>query len=150
MPPQAPSKQFEFTGTPGSFFSMFAIAVLSLLIPIAGLALSFNRQSSWFVSNIKINGRRLAYKANFSEVLVLLLVGILLTVLTIGIYLFWFVPKMYSFVAGHTSYEDEAPVATALPTTPAQPIANPNVAPKPPTGSTPPAPSPTPPTNLIQ
>lgn len=153
MPPQEPTKKFEFTGSAGSFFTMYVLAVLFLLIPIVGFVFSFNKQTSWMVGNIKVNGRQLAYKASFGEVFVLLLVGLLLTVLTLGIYTFWFVPKVYRFVADHTGYADEAPATTSLPTTPAQPLSNPNATPTPPAATIPPStgsgPS-SPPANLVQ
>lgn len=110
MPPQNTPKHFAFTGTPGSFAVMYIVALLLMIIPFVGFAFSFNYQNKWLLKNIKIDGRNLAYNAGFGEVWVLLFVGIILTVLTFGIYTFWFTPKLYRFVLAHTSYADEVAV----------------------------------------
>lgn len=146
MPPQATNKQFEFVGTAGSFFGMYILSLLLMFVPFVGFVFAFNNQNAWLMKNIKVNGRTLAYKAEFGEVFVLMLVGILLAVVTFGIYIFWFVPKLYRFVADHTSYADEAapaPVAPAADPTPVAAEAFPTTPTVEPT-------APTSPTNLVQ
>lgn len=147
MPPQTANKQFEFTGNASSFFVMYLVVALLSFIPLVGFAFAFNYQNKWLATNIKVQNRQLTYQATLGEVWVMLVVGLLLTMVTFGIYIFWFVPKVYRFVLDHVHFADEipaAPVTTALPTTPAQPVANPPVAPTPPTNTVPPS------SNLVQ
>ncbi len=146
MQPETPAgKQFEFTGSAGSFFINYLVSNLLSIIPFVGFALGFNYQASWFAANAKVNGKKLAYKAGFGEVWVLLFVGILLTVLTLGIYFFWFAPKVCRFVADHLTIANEAapasPAPAAVTETEPTPIAVSDV--------TPPA-APTPPAGLVQ
>lgn len=161
MPPQSADKPFEFTGSASGFFVMTLVSTLMQLIPFVGFAMAFNYQNEWMVKNTKMNGQNLTYKAELGETWVMLFVGILLIILTLGIYLFWFAPKVYRFVFDHVTVGDPAEVpssATSLPTTPAQPVADPTVS----QNATPQAitpdtsasdgttPSSTPPTNPVQ
>ena len=63
MPPQTIEKQFEFTGSAGSFFVTYLVTILASLVPIIGWAWAFNYQTNWFVSNTKINGKKVSYRA---------------------------------------------------------------------------------------
>ncbi len=145
MPPQTLTKHFEFTGTPGAFFVNFFVSVLMIYIPFVGFAMSFNYRNKWLANNIKIDGRPLSYSAKLGETWVMLIVGLLLTMVTFGIYIFWFGPKVYRYIFDHTTYADEVTIAVAAPVTTAPPeamatpmeVATPQVAP-------------TPPTNLVQ
>lgn len=62
--------------------------------------------NGWIVENTEVNGRKLRYEAGYGETLGFLLLGILLIFITLGIYNFWFVPKIYRFVMEHTRYAD--------------------------------------------
>ena len=134
MPPQASSKHFEFTGNASGFFVAWIVVYFTsatvILIP-----LGFNFFVEWFVKNIKVDGRSLSYKAGFGESFVFLLVSVILLMLTIGIYGFWFAPKLYRYIADHTTYADEvstAPLAAAVPApapTPATDVTPPPAAP---------------------
>lgn len=141
MPPQNSNKVLEFTGNAGGFFVMYLVSMLLYLIPLVGFAMSFNYSVKWMAENTKVNGRGLGYKATLGETWVMLFVGILLTVITFGIYIFWFGPKMYRFVYDHVNYADEMGMASTMPAAPA---------PMPATDVTPPS-APTPPTaTLVQ
>ena len=124
MPPQTVEKQFEFTGSAGGFFIMFLITGIVSIIPILGWGWAFNYQNKWITENVKINGKKVVYKAGLGEAIVLLLVGVILTLITFGIYTFWFVPKTYRFIASHCSFETDTPATPepmAAPTPEAQP-----------------------------
>lgn len=141
MPPQTTSKNFEFTGTAGSFFGMYILSLLLMFVPFVGFVFAFNNQNSWLMKNIKIKGRALYYKAEFGETFVMMLVGLLLVAVTFGIYIFWYVPKVYRFILDHTTYADEAPAGPVAASSPS-PTSTPT------TPSTPPAS--TPPAGLVQ
>lgn len=149
MPPQTANKQFEFTATPGSTFIMILVSSLLYYVPLVGFAFAFNNQAEWFAKNTKINGQAVTYKAEFSETWVIMFVGILLTLVTFGIYLFWFIPKLYRFAFDHMTLGDVSVAvpssASALPSTPA-PVVDATAA-VPATSSTE---GTTPPTNLVQ
>lgn len=162
MPPQTATKPFEFTAGAGSTFVMILVSTLLYYVPFVGFAFAFNYQADWFAKNTKINGQTVTYKAGFGETWVMMFVGILLTLLTLGIYVFWFIPKVYRFAFDHMTLGDapaEVPSsATSLPTTPAQPVADPTVAPSDTTETVTPeapasdnsTPSSTPPSNTVQ
>lgn len=151
QPETTTNKHFEFTGTAGSYFAANLIYILLILVPIVGIAMGFNYWCGWMAKNIKVEGRTLLYKAGLGEAWVMLFVGILLTLITFGIYIFWFFPKLYRFIYGHTTYADEVTTSPAVATAPIAPTevaapAVPTIVPF--TDVTPSAP--TPPTNLVQ
>lgn len=117
------NKSFDFIGTPGGFFITLILTSLLQLIPIAGAVLGMNMMYGWMADNSLVSGRKVVYKAEFMETLVFLLVNVLLVMVTLGIYFFWFAPKMYKFVANHVSFADEAatpaaPMQAAVPQAP--------------------------------
>lgn len=136
MPPQNTNKPLAFVGTPSGFFVMYLVGYLLMLVPLVGFAFSFNYMMKWLVANFKVNGQDLQYEASFGETWVMLFVGFLLTLLTVGIYIFWFVPKVYRYVCDHVTVAGTAtamapsPVATpptdtmppAAPTAPTGPL----------------------------
>lgn len=126
------NKTFEFHGTPGQYFVVFIVTLISAYIPIFGWPFGFNYGNKWIADNLTINGRKVKYEAGYGETLVFLLKNILLLIVTFGIYSFWFVPKQYRYILSHASYADEVSAATpAGPVMPVDPIAP--VAPMPPT-----------------
>ena len=142
MPPQTSTKPLEFTATAGNYFVLLLVSGLLFYVPIIGIAFAFNYGGTFFAKYVKVNGRGLNYKAEVGETWVMLFVGLLLTVITLGIYMFWFAPKTIRFLYDHLSYADEAvaaPVTSAPPEATASPMAD-----------TTPAIAPTPPTTLVQ
>ena len=118
MTNQKTNTAITFSGTPSSFFVMYVICLVLSLIPFVGIALAFNYQTNWLIKNLQIEGRTLIYKAELGEKFMLMFVGILLTVLTVGIYTFWFVPKVYHFIVEHTAFVDQiAPQSVVDPQT---------------------------------
>jgi len=134
------AKPLEFKGTAGGYFVLTILSIVLTYIPVFGWAYLLNYASGWFADNTLVNGKKVAYKAGYGESLKFMFIYGLLTVVTCGIYLFWFVPKMYRYIADHTHYVDEVaatqpvevPVApapvnivdTATPATPVDPAAS--------------------------
>lgn len=106
-------KSFEFNGTAGGYFVVFLVTLIGAYIPIFGWPFAFNFAANWIADNSKVNGKGLKYSAGYGETLVFLLINILLVIITLGIYTFWFVPKMYRYVAAHLSFVGEVPAAAS-------------------------------------
>lgn len=107
-------KPLEFHATAGAYFILTIISMILAYIPIFGWALLVNYSGDWVAKRTIVNGRKIGFKADYIETLKFVFVGSLLLIITFGIYSFWFVPKMYTYVADHVYYED-APVAAANP-----------------------------------
>lgn len=147
MPPQNTNKPLAFDAGPGDVFVVYLISGLMYLIPFVGFAMSFNYSAKWMAEHTTLNGRKLTYSAKLGETWVLLFVSVLLLMITFGIYILWFMPKLYRFVYDHVDYADQAamgpspmPVDSGMPSSPA---------PAPVTDVTPPS-APTPPAGLVQ
>ncbi|HSX06631.1 MAG TPA: DUF898 family protein [Candidatus Saccharimonadia bacterium] len=129
------AKPLEFKGTASGYFVLALVSIVLAYIPILGWAFLLNYASAWFADNTLVNGKKVAYKATYSESLMFMLVNGLLLIVTLGIYLFWFMPKMYRYVVDHTQYVGEVgaaqPVATEpvaapamqAPVSPVEPVA---------------------------
>jgi uncharacterized membrane protein YjgN (DUF898 family) len=126
-------KQFQFRGTAGGFFVASVITTLAAYIPIFGLPISMNYFINWIAENSLINGKEIKYTAEYGETLKFLIVGVLLIIVTFGIYAFWFGPKTYRFVADHLSFID----AMATPFTPATGMPISPISPAPPSAMPP-------------
>jgi uncharacterized membrane protein YjgN (DUF898 family) len=136
------NKTFEFHGTPGQYFVVFLVTLISAYIPIFGWPFGFNYGNKWIADNLTINGRKVKYQAGYGETLVFLLKNILLLIVTFGIYSFWFVPKSYRYILAHSSYADETPAPTVeVPGMPANPDVTMSIEPSVPTAPTPIAPA---------
>lgn len=116
-------KALQFEGKAGGYFVVFLVTWIMSYIPFLGWAFAFNYVANWIVENTTVSGKKLSYDAKYGETLVFILVNVLLLIVTLGIYVFWFVPKMYRYVMDHVSYAGEAsgPVAAA-PTPAATPV----------------------------
>jgi uncharacterized membrane protein YjgN (DUF898 family) len=141
---QGSQKPLEFHGKAGSFFVIFILTLILTYIPLIGWVISFNLMNNWVAKNGTINGRKVKYTATFGQTFVFMLVNLLLVIITLGIYLFWFIPKEYRFIADHIVYDDAsapaaAPVAPTLPSSPSSPAELSVPAPTDPTAPQPPA-----------
>jgi len=114
------SKQFEFQGTAGEYFVVVIISSLMQIVPVFGFALSMNYTYSWLADHTLIQGKKVKYSATFWETFKFMFVNILLVLITFGIYVFWFVPKMYRYIAEHVSFVDQ-PMAAPAPMAPPMP-----------------------------
>jgi hypothetical protein len=118
-------KPLHFHAGAGSVFVQLLVSELIWFVPIVGFAWSFNYSAAWAAKNTTIDGRKLVYKAGLGETWKFLFVQILLLIITLGIYTFWYLPKVYNYVYDHMSYDDAAAPAIADNTAPAMPPAQP-------------------------
>jgi uncharacterized membrane protein YjgN (DUF898 family) len=132
------NKPLQFNGTAGGYFVVFLVTLVLTYIPLLGWAYLLNFTCGWLADNTTVNGKKVVFKAGYGESLMFVFINSLLLLITLGIYSFWFVPKMYRYFTDHVSYDD----GTSLSPTPVVPVA-----PIPPVNPTPPA-APTPPTTL--
>jgi Bacterial protein of unknown function (DUF898). len=95
---------FEFHGKPGNYFVVFLVTAITSYIPIFGWPIAMNYGLAWIADNTTIGGKQIKYSAGYGETLKFLLLNMLLLIVTLGIYVFWFVPKQYRFIAAHTSF----------------------------------------------
>jgi len=117
------AKPLDFKGTAGGYFVLVLISIVLAYIPVLGWAYLLNYAADWFAENTLVNGRKVAYKAGYGETLKFMFLNSLLLVVTLGIYMFWFAPKMYRYIAEHTHYLDET--IASQPPIAAEPVAAP-------------------------
>ncbi len=119
------TKPLEFHGTAGGYFLLAIVSIIFMYIPFFGWAFLLNYASGWFADSTMVNGRKVRYQASYGESLKFVFVNALLILITLGIYSFWFAPKMYRYMVEHVDYLDESATATAMPSptpeTPAMP-----------------------------
>ncbi len=117
---QSNGKVLQFHGGAGEYFVKVILSALLYYVIIFGWPVAFNLMTGYVVDNLTVNGKKLKYSAGYGEVLVFLLINILLLIITFGIYVFWFIPKMYRFIADHTTVEEAAtpPPAPSQPESP--------------------------------
>jgi hypothetical protein len=122
------SKPLEFNGGALDYFILTILTAIFTYIPFFGWAFLLNYSGSWFADKALVNGKKVVFKAGYGESLKFVTVSVILIVITLGIYSFWFGPKLYKYFANHTQYADAAPVAPSPVTAPeasAEPITNP-------------------------
>lgn len=140
-------KPLEFHGTAGGYFILFIITLVLMYIPFFGWAFLLNYTSEWLADNSLVNGKKVKYHAGYGESLKFVFINSLLLLITLGIYTFWFYPKLYRYVVDHVGYGVESPESPA-PVSPEPPVA-PTVF-SPPTSPTAPPPAvPTPPAGPV-
>lgn len=117
----------EFRGKAGGYFVVFLVATVAMNIPLFGWPLGLNYGCKWLLENLYVDGRQGQYNAKYGETLKFLFVSVLLLMITLGIYVFWFVPKLYRFIASHSSFGSASTAttpsmsATQAPTQPTAP-----------------------------
>ncbi|MFW5644788.1 MAG: DUF898 family protein [Bacteroidota bacterium] len=79
--------------------------LLFLFVFFGGLAISFFFYKL-SIENIEYDSIKPVFKGKLSEFLVIVLKGIFFTIITIGIYLPWFIKDLYGFFIDETSYQD--------------------------------------------
>ncbi len=101
-----------FTGTALGFFGHRLLSML-LKILIIGIPFAECMMEGWFARHKVIDGVRLTFDGNGLQLLGKKIVWLLLTLITFGIYSFWFKVKMKKWVIHHThalAEGEEAPV----------------------------------------
>lgn len=109
----------QFKGTAGSFFVTWLVAALCTYIPFVGPAIALNFVAEWLFKNLEVEGKQMHYSATLGESFKFTFVNALLIIVTLGIYVFWYVPKMYRYILDHVSYADAASPAPVPAPTPA-------------------------------
>lgn len=118
-------KALQFNGTAGGYFVVFLVTLITTYIPFFGWAYGFNFQNKWMADNTLVNGKPVVYNATFGESLKFVSINFLFLLITLGIYMFWLVPKAYRYTVDHVAYAGEAatPAAPAESTPPVEPAA---------------------------
>ncbi len=116
------SKPLEFKAGALDYFIYTIVTLVLVYIPFIGWAILLNYTGSWFADRAKVTGKEIEYKAGFGESLKFVFVNFLLLLITLGIYSFWFYPKMYRYVTEHVSFVGESPVEVEAPATPAESV----------------------------
>jgi uncharacterized membrane protein YjgN (DUF898 family) len=101
-------KPLEFKGAPADYFLLTIVTVVFMYVPIFGWAFILNYSAAWIADKTVVNGKQVAYKADYLESLKFVFINALLLFLTFGIYSFWFVPKLYRYVTERIHYVDGA------------------------------------------
>jgi hypothetical protein len=115
-------KSFEFRGDVGGFAIVLIVSWAASFIPIIGWVFAFNFSNKWFAENTFVKGQQLSWRASFTDSLVFLVVQFLLLFVTLGIYVFWFGPKMYRFIADHVEFAGASVAQPMNPAVASQPI----------------------------
>lgn len=118
-------KTFEFNGKAGGYFVVFLVSLIGAYIPFFGWAWSFNFTNAWIAKNSKISGKSVSYNAAYIDTLVFFIINTLLLIITLGIYVFWFVPKSYRYIADNLTIVDSSASAPAPTPAPVAPTAAP-------------------------
>lgn len=100
----ATSNTITFDGKAGGYFLVFLVTMIFSWIPFLGTAFVLNYSFGWMVNNLTINGKQLRYNATYGEALKFIFINTLLVMITLGIYIFWYAPKAYRFVASHSDF----------------------------------------------
>ena len=102
------TKPLSFEASAGSYFVLSIVSLICMYVPFLGWAFLLNYTGEWFAQHSMVNGKKVKYQATFGESLGFVAVNLLLLLITLGIYSFWFYPKLYKYVADHASYDTDA------------------------------------------
>lgn len=119
-------KPLEFSAGALDYFILTIISVVLIYIPFLGWAFLVNYSGGWFADRALVTGKKIEFKAGYGESLKFVAINAVLLVITLGIYSFWFYPKLYKYMAEHTQFVGEvtaAPVAPEPVVAAAEPIA---------------------------
>lgn len=106
-------KPLEFKAGALDYFIFAIVSIILIYIPFIGWAILVNFSGSWFAKRAKVTGKDIEFKSGFGENLKLVTVAFLLMIITLGIYSFWFYPKLYRYMADHTQFAGAEPTPTA-------------------------------------
>lgn len=102
---------FQFSGTGMGLFANLFVGYLFTVVTL-GLYLPWFlcRMADWMASNVTLRGQRgntvqMRFHGQGAELFGIVFVGIILTVLTLGIYGFWYVTRLVSFFLENTDGE---------------------------------------------
>jgi len=113
-----PAKLLTFNAPVVDYMFATFFSVVLIYVPFIGWAFLVNYLSSWYADHATINGKQITFRAEYMETLKFVSLHALFVLLTFGIYIFWFIPKLYSYIADHVEYV-EAEVETITAESPA-------------------------------
>jgi hypothetical protein len=103
------SRSFNFDGASGSYVGTAASGLVITVVSL-GLAapIAIERRERWRAQHTTINGHRLVFTGKGSSLYPEWLKWWLLTVVTLGIYSFWVVPRLQRWVVENTDFDPAA------------------------------------------
>jgi hypothetical protein len=113
-------KPLQFQAGALDYFIYTIVTIVLVYIPIFGWAYLLNYSGSWFSKRALVTGKNVEFNAGYLESLKFVFINVLLLIVTLGIYSFWFYPKMYRYVADHVAFAGE--VAAPVEATPVGPV----------------------------
>lgn len=86
---------------------------LIIMIPVIVFLILFVLAFNFFfiklcIENVQLHDEKLSFKGDFSGYLGQILLGLLLSIITLGIYYPWFIRKIYQFFAFNSNYKDNS------------------------------------------
>lgn len=121
-------KPLQFEAGALDYFILTILSVLLIYIPFLGWAVLLNYSGSWFADRALVTGKKITFKAAFGESLKFVFVNFLLLIVTLGIYSFWFYPKLYKYMVDHVHFADEVPAPLEAEPVTAAPVESPSSA----------------------
>ena len=100
------SKSFQFDGGAGTYLGT---AILALLVTVFTLGICYPYavvlRNRWRTGHTIIDGRRLVFRGSAVGLFGNWLKWLFLSIITIGIYLFWVMPRVNKWVVENTDWE---------------------------------------------
>lgn len=100
-------KQFKFNEDVWGLFVNILVAYATIIFTLGiGTPWAICRLERWKATNTTIEGRKIKFTGEGSDLLGKFLVGYFLTLITLGIYGIWFAVKMQKFLIENTEFDD--------------------------------------------
>ena len=99
--------QFKFNEDVWGLFVNMLVAYVTIIFTLGiGTPWAICRLERWKAKNTTIEGRKIKFTGEGSDLLGKFIVGYFLTLITLGIYGLWFAVKMQKFLIENTEFED--------------------------------------------
>ena len=82
------------------FVALFALILVALFLTFYITKI--------LIENIQYNGKSVTFNGKFGSYVGTVIVGFILSIITLGIYMAWFIKNIYSFFIDNSSYENES------------------------------------------
>ena len=100
-------KPFKFNEDVGGLFINVLIAYVTILFTLGiGTPWAICRLERWKADNTTIEGRKIKFTGEGSDLLGKFIIGYILTLITLGIYGFWFANTLQKFMIENTEFAD--------------------------------------------
>jgi len=90
--------------TPGGTLLMLVVTTIAGFVPLFGSAFSLNYMAGWIADNSTVQGKEVRFNATYMEALSFTFFNLLWLVLTLGIFIFWFIPRTYRYYTKHVEF----------------------------------------------